>query len=70
MKFEEYLEKLQNIVEDIESGEKSLDECIVLFNQGIEVSKSCLNILNDSKGKIVELKNEMGTIKESIHDIK
>ena len=40
------------------------DESIALFNEGIELSKVCLKFLNDSKGKIKLLTDELNNLCE------
>ena len=53
--FETSLNKLNEIVEKIESGGCSLDEAIKLFEQGIELSNTCTKMLNQAKEKVLKL---------------
>jgi exodeoxyribonuclease VII small subunit len=39
--FEQSLERLEIIVEKLESGELALDESLKLFKEGVELSKYC-----------------------------
>ena len=50
--FESSLEKLENLVSDLESGELSLDESIKKFEEGIKLYKSCKDILSEAESKI------------------
>ncbi len=53
--FDKDLEKLRNIVEKIEHGGLTLDESLVLFEEGIGLSRRLFEILNRSEGRVEEL---------------
>jgi exodeoxyribonuclease VII small subunit len=57
--FEEKLKRLEQISELLESGEVQLEESINLFEEGIKLSKECLNILENAELKITQLKKEI-----------
>lgn len=65
MEFEQLLKQLEQTVNKLDDPNTTLDEGIRLFNQGIEISKSCLTLLNEAKGKVVLLKKELDEVKES-----
>lgn len=50
--FEESLEKLQSIVENLEKGEMSLQESLKAFEQGIQLSASCEKTLDAAEQRI------------------
>lgn len=50
--FEKYLESLEEIVKELESGELSLEKSIDRFEKGVELYKNCKKILNQSEKKI------------------
>ncbi len=62
MNFESILKELETIVNKLENQNTTLDEGIELFNKGIALSKQCMTILNESKGKISLLKTELDKI--------
>ena len=64
MSFEESLKRLEEIVAKLESGECGLDEATKLFDEGKELSKECAKSLDNNKGKIVELTEELDGIME------
>lgn len=64
MNFETAYSKLEEIVKKLEGQNVSLEESIVLFNSGIELSKECLKFLNESKGKILLLTDELNNLCE------
>ena len=54
--FEKSLERLETIVEDLESGELTLDDSLQLFKEGVELSKYCstkLNLVREEVKKVV-----------------
>lgn len=63
LKFEEALKKLEKIVEDLESGDLSLDEALKKYQEGIELSRQCCQRLENAKKKIDTLvKNKKGEL--------
>lgn len=52
MKFEETLRKLEHIVEELEAGNISLDKAIKKYQEGMALSKQCLDSLNKAQKKI------------------
>ena len=64
MDFELMLKQLDEIVNKLESGECGLDEATKLFEQGKNLALKCSTILDENKGKITEIVNELDGIKE------
>lgn len=69
MKFETLVAELEVIVKELERQDVGLDESIALFNKGLNISKECIKILDESKGKITVLKEELGKLNEVNCDI-
>ena len=53
--FEESLERIEEIVERLESGDLSLDESLALFQEGVTLSRRCQKTLDEAERKIEEL---------------
>jgi exodeoxyribonuclease VII small subunit len=53
--FEDNLKKLEKIVQLLEEGELTLDESIKLYEEGMNISKLCLDKLNKAKQKVEQL---------------
>ncbi len=68
--FENQMEKLEQIVAQLEKGDLSLDESVTKFEEGIKISKECNKILEDAEKKITILVNEDGEIKEKDFEAK
>ncbi len=64
--FEENLERLENIVAQMESGEASLMELMKNYSEGVELSKKCMGALALAE-KTMDLlvREEEGRIKET-----
>lgn len=56
--FEQAIDQLETIVEQIESGEVGLEEAIAKYEQGAALIKRCRAILGAAEKKIAELKVE------------
>lgn len=60
--FEEAMEKLENIVDQLEAGEIPLEKAIQLFQEGMELSKLCHQKLESVEEKIQVLMEENGEL--------
>ncbi len=60
IKFEEALEKLESIVNELETGKADLDKSLKLFEEGIKLSRFCNQKINEAKQKIEVLTKENG----------
>ena len=59
--FEKSMKKLENIVNELDNGELSLDDSLKIFEEGIELSQKCRDKLNQSEKKLKSLvKKEEG----------
>jgi len=50
--FEEGLDRLEQIVKDLEQGELELEKSLELFEQGVELSESCRKQLEEAEQKV------------------
>ncbi len=57
-KFEEALKRLEEIVEDLEGGDLSLDESLAKYEEGVKLSVLCAGKLEAAKRKIEVLIKE------------
>jgi exodeoxyribonuclease VII small subunit len=53
--FEQSLKQLEQIVDELESGELPLEQSIRKFEEGIELSKFCAKMLEETERKITLL---------------
>ena len=58
MNLDEKLLKLKEITEKLENSNVSLDEGVKLFEEGSKLAKECYNALNETKGKIMQIKKD------------
>lgn len=65
IKFEEGMEKLEQIANELEKGNLDLDESVKKFEEGMKISKQCSDILQEAEKKITMLiKNSDGEFQE------
>ena len=63
--FEETMQKLETIVQELENGNLNLDDSIRKFEEGIKLSKNASNYLEEAEKKItVLIKDKEGEITE------
>ena len=55
MKFEEGLALLEKIVEELESGDLTLDESLARYEQGVKAFKKCHEMLRDAEKRVETL---------------
>lgn len=60
--FEEALSKLEQIVEEMDSGELDLDKMVNRFEEGSKLIKTCTAKLNEVEQKIEKLVKKDGEI--------
>ena len=63
LKFEKAIQRLEKIVEDLETGELDIDKSLEIFEEGIKMSRVCSNKLREAEAKIEKLtRDEKGEL--------
>lgn len=57
--FENSLKRLETIVASLEQGEVSLEESLKMFEEGIHLSKECLETLAKAELKVKQLTKDL-----------
>ncbi len=52
MKFEEALARLEQIVDELEGGDLTLDDSIAKYEEGVKTLKQCYAILHDAEKRV------------------
>ena len=52
MDFEKNLSRLEEIVHKLEDGQLSLEESLKLFEEGVKISRSCNEKLNEAEKRV------------------
>jgi len=55
LKFEEGLASLEAIVEELESGDLTLDESLARYEEGVKIFKKCHEMLRDAERRVEAL---------------
>jgi len=61
-KFEECLDRLEKIVDELEKGDVPLDRALELFDEGMKLSGSCRKELDEAEGKVEILLKRNGKL--------
>ena len=63
IKFEKAMNRIEQIVEELEKGELDIDKSLEIFEEGIKMSRVCSKKLNEAEQKIEKLtKNQKGEL--------
>jgi exodeoxyribonuclease VII small subunit len=64
--FESAMKRLGAIVQELESGDLTLDEALKKFQEGIKLSRFCSQRLDETEKKVsILLKDEEGKVREA-----
>ena len=66
MTFEKSLERLNEIIEILDSNTTSLEEMLELYEQGIVLAKNCKDKLEDAEQRVTQLIDKNGELGEII----
>jgi exodeoxyribonuclease VII small subunit len=61
-KFEECLQRLEKIVQELEKGDIPLEKSLTLFEEGIQLSSACRKELEAAEGKVEILLKKNGKL--------
>ena len=61
-KFEECLQRLEKIVDDLETGNVTLEQALKLFEEGTQLSSSCRKELEEAEGRVEILLKQNGKL--------
>ena len=62
LKFEQAMDKLENIVKEMEEGSVSLDKSLELFEEGVKLTKFCSVKLREVEKKVEILKKDVNGV--------
>lgn len=66
--FEQALDQLEELVEDMEGGDLSLEDSLKAFEQGIKLTRDCQQALTQAEQKVQLLIEENGKLTASALD--
>lgn len=67
--FEELMETLESIVQELEKGDLNLDDSVAKFEEGMKISKECSKILESSEKRISILLENNGEMTEEVFNM-
>ena len=69
IKFEEAMQNLEKIANELEKGDLSLEESVAKFEEGMKLSKQCNDMIEKAEKKITILLQKDGKIEEENFDV-
>lgn len=60
LSFDELLDRLEEVVQQLETDELSLDASIDAFERGVKLAARCQGMLSDAELRISQITNEIG----------
>jgi exodeoxyribonuclease VII small subunit len=67
-KFEDSLQRLEQIVDELEKGNVPLEQALKLFEEGVKLSASCRGELEEAEGKVEVLLKQNGKLQAVAFD--
>lgn len=64
MNYEDLMKELEDIIQKLESGETKFDDAEIMFERGAEICKELNKKLEETKGKVTVIREELGAILE------
>jgi len=69
VKFEECLDRLEKIVDELEKSDVPLEQALALFEEGVQLSASCKKQLEEAEGKVEILLKKNGKVTAEPFDL-
>lgn len=67
-RFEDCLQRLEQIVDELEKGNVPLEQALKLFEEGVQLSASCRKELEEAEGKVEILLKQNGKLQPEPYD--
>lgn len=67
-KFEDCLQRLEQIVDELEKGNVPLEQALKLFEEGLKLSSSCRKELEEAEGKVEILLRQNGKLQSEPYE--
>jgi exodeoxyribonuclease VII small subunit len=61
-KFEDCLQRLEKIIDELERGDMPLEQALKLFEEGVQLSNNCRKELEEAEGKVEILLKQNGKL--------
>ena len=65
LSYEDAVKELNKITEQLESGDLPMNKATEIFERGQELIKLCYQNLDKAKGKLIEVKENLGKLEEN-----
>jgi len=67
-RFEDCLQRLEQIVDELEKGNVPLEQALKLFDEGVQLSATCRKELEEAEGKVEILLKQNGKLQSEPYE--
>ena len=67
-RFEDCLQRLEQIVDELEKGNVPLEQALKLFEEGVQLSATCRKELEEAEGKVEILLKQNGKLQPEAYE--
>jgi exodeoxyribonuclease VII small subunit len=67
-RFEDCLQRLEQIVDELEKGNAPLEQALKLFEEGVQLSATCRKELEEAEGKVEILLKQNGKLQPEAYE--
>lgn len=67
LSFEDGYDRLEELIEQLETGKLSLEESMALYEEGVELARHCEHKLDDAELRVITLLNEVAEEEDREH---
>jgi exodeoxyribonuclease VII small subunit len=67
-RFEDCLQRLEQIVDELEKGNVPLEQALKLFEEGVQLSSTCRKELEEAEGKVEILLKQNGKLQPESYE--
>ncbi len=68
MSFEAGYDRLEELIEQLETGKLTLEESVAIYEEGVELARHCGHKLDDAELRVITLLNDVAEEEERGHD--
>ncbi|MHB1317536.1 MAG: exodeoxyribonuclease VII small subunit [Anaerolineae bacterium] len=68
MSFEDGYDRLEELIEQLETGKLTLEESVAIYEEGVELARHCGHKLDDAELRVITLLNDVAEEEERGHE--
>jgi exodeoxyribonuclease VII small subunit len=68
MSFEDGYDRLEELIEQLETGKLTLEESVAIYEEGVELARHCGHKLDDAELRVITLLNDVAEEEQRGHE--